>query len=248
VPPPTIEMVGVTRQYAGPTPLRVRNLAIASGDRWVLTGLDRGAAEMFVLLVTGAAVPDAGTVRIDGRDTREITTDTAWLSSLDRFGIVTDRAVLIDRLSIRENLALPLTLSIDPLADEVRAQVDVLAGEAGLAVSRLPEPASTLTADERLRAHLARALALNPAVLLLEQPTAGLDSDDRRAAFGETMRALADRRGLGWIALTDDLAFARASRGDVRRLVTATGDIRREPLWRRLAAGLAGRSGQRESF
>jgi len=238
-------MVGVSRQYAGPAPLRIRHLAIAPGDRAVLTGLDRAAAEMFVLLVTGAAVPDAGVVRIDGRDTREITTDTAWLASLDRFGIVTERALLIDRLSIRDNLALPLTLSIDPLSDDIRAQVEALAAEARLAPSRLVEPASTLTADERLRVHLARALALNPVLLLLEHPTAGLETAEHRTAFGETMRALAERRTLGWIALTDDRAFARASGGELRHLVAATGDIQRESLWRRLTGVLGAQSERR---
>ena len=47
-------------------------------------------------LVTGAAVPDEGAVVVAGRDTRDIATDTEWLASLDRFGIVTDRAVLLD--------------------------------------------------------------------------------------------------------------------------------------------------------
>ncbi len=240
--PPAIEMVGVSRRHAGPAPLRLRRVVIGAGDRRVIAGLDRGAAEMFVLLVTGAALPDEGAVRIDGRDTREISTDTAWLASLDRFGIVTERAILIDKLPVQANLALPLTLSIDPMTDTVRAHVERLADEVALARARLPAPAATLTAAERLRVHLARALALDPALLLLEHPTARLGETAARAAFGETLRAVADRRGIGWVALSDDVEFAERSGGERYRLVADTGEVDAESLWRRVTAGLRRRS------
>ncbi len=242
MPHPAIEMIGIARTYAGPAPLRVRELTISSGDRYVISGLDRGAAEMFVLLVIGAAVPDEGVVRVDGRDTREITTDTAWLSSLDRFGIVTERAVLLDQLPIEANLALPLTLSIDPLAEDVRARVAGLADDAQLMRSRLAAPASTLSAAERLRVHLARALAADPAVLLLEHPTAGLTAAADGAAFGRTLRDVAERRGLAWVALSDDPDFARASGGARLHLNLATGQLSHESFWRRLAAGVGRRA------
>ena len=54
-----------------------------------LSGLDAHAAEMFMHLITGASVPDEGAVVVAGHDTRTIATDTEWLASLDRFGIVT---------------------------------------------------------------------------------------------------------------------------------------------------------------
>ncbi len=235
-------MVGVTRRYAGPAPLRLRHVVIGAGERHVIAGLDRGAAEMFVLLVTGAALPDEGIVRIDGRDTREISTDTAWLASLDRFGIVTERAVLIDKLPIQANMALPLTLSIEPMSDTVRARVERLADEVELARGRLSAPATTLTVGERLRVHLARALALDPAVLLLEHPTVTLADAGARAAFGETLRAVAERRGIGWVAISDDREFAQRSGGERHRLVAETGDLAGEPFWRRLGAGLRRRS------
>jgi ABC-type lipoprotein export system ATPase subunit len=233
--PPLIEIVGVTRSYAGAAPLRLRHVAVGTGDRRVIAGLDRGAAEMFVLLVTGAALPEEGVVRVDGRDTREIVTDSAWLASLDRFGLVTERAVLIEQLPVASNLALPLTLSIDPLAGDVRARVERLADEVGLPRARLSAAASSLSADERLRVHLARALAPDPALLLLEHPTASLDSGPARAAFGGTLRDVADQRSLAWVALSNDGVFAARSGGTRQRLEASTGELRSEPLWRRLA-------------
>ena len=238
--PALVELIGVRKDYAGFRPLRIRQLSLRKGDRIVLTGLDAGGAEVFVHLITGAALTDDGDVRIAGADTRAIATDTEWLASLDRFGIVTDRAVLIDRLPIAANLALPLTLTIDPMSAETRRQVDGLAAEVGLQNARLDQPASTLTPDERVRAHLARALALNPSLLILERPTAGIDDREHARALGVTLRALSLARGLGWIALTDDDAFARASGGTRLRLEPETGELVGAGFWKGIFRRIGG--------
>ncbi len=106
-------------------------------DRLALSGFDAAPPRLFVHLVTGAALPDEGDVSVDGHNTRDIATDTEWLASLDRFGIVTERAVLIDALPIAANLALPLTLAIDPMPEDVRASVEALAARVGLRAERL---------------------------------------------------------------------------------------------------------------
>jgi len=222
---PLIRIDGLVKAYQALRPLRIGAFAIDRRDRIVLSGLDETAAEMFVYLVTGAALPDQGTVVVGGRDTREIATDTEWLSSLDRFGIVTRRAVLLESLSVAANLALPLTVAIDPLSLDMRARVGRDAADVGLGGDRLDGPAGQLSDDERLRAHLARALAIGPELLMLEHPTAPLDQADRSAAFGATLKALAASRGFGWIAISEDDAFAAASGGTRLRLDPATGQI-----------------------
>src|SRR5262245_6247968 len=126
---PLLEISGLVKQYQGLRPLRIANLQLGRGDHFAVAGLDAGAAEAFVLLVTGAAVPDEGNILVAGRNTRAIATDTEWLLSLDRFGIVTARAVLIDALPIAANMALPMTLSIEPVPDDVQRRVEQLARE-----------------------------------------------------------------------------------------------------------------------
>ena len=227
-----IEFVGVSKQNPGGHPLRVARLTVVRGDGLSIGGLDAGAAELFVNLVTGAALPDTGDVRIAGRSTRDIATDTEWLASLDRFGIVTERAVLLESLPLEANLALPFTLAIDPIGDEIRATVTALAGEVGLETGRLSAPITALSAEQRLRAHLARALGPRPEFLLLEHPTARLDAA-ASAAFGAMLKAVAAERQLGWVALNDDDRFARAS-GARRLRLEADGRVREEGLWRRL--------------
>ncbi len=229
---PLFALTGVIKPFGGPMPLRVAQFQFAPGDRVVLSGLDALAAEMFMHILTGAALPESGRVEVFGRATDQIETDTAWLASLDRFGLVSNRAVLLEQSTIAENLALPLTLSIDPMAPDVRAAVARMAADAGLDASRLDAPAGTMTPGERMRAHLARAIATDPDVLLLEHPTATLG--DGGAAFGDTLRTLSDTRGLAWFAISEDAAFARASGGRALRLNPSTGDVRPAGgFWRR---------------
>jgi ABC-type multidrug transport system ATPase subunit len=228
-----LEMDGVTRGYAGPQPLRIASFRVAPGDRYALSGLDEGAAETFVNLVTGAALPESGDVRVTGRSTREIVSDTDWLASLDRLGLVTARAVLIDKLAVAANMALPLTLTIDPMTAETRARVDALGAEAGLSRDRLDAPASSLSPAERVRVHLARALAHDPLLLLLEHPTAGLDAD-ASAGLGATLRAIAAARRIAVVAISDDTAFAAAAGATRLTLAAATGALERPPLWQRM--------------
>ncbi len=222
---PLVEISGLRKQYGGLRPLRINALSVAPGERVTLRGLDAQAAEMLVLLVTGASLPDEGTVRIAGCDTREIRTDTEWLTSLDVFGMVTARAVLLDSLTLESNLALPLTLSIDPVSSEVRATVAALAEEVELDASTLSAHVNTLSEGTRVRVHLARALATSPRMLLLEHPTATLTPPDA-AAFGRLVATIGERRNIAWLALTEDEAFAGAAGGRLGQLVAASGDIR----------------------
>lgn len=231
---PLIDIQGVLKRYTALRPLRIASLAVHPTDRLALSGFDAESAEMFVHLVTGAALADEGDVFVAGRNTREIRTDTEWLASLDRFGIVTERAVLLESLSVAANLALPITLAIDPIPDEVRRQVSDVAGLVGLAADRLDRPVASLTPEERVRVHLARAVAPRPFVVLLEHPTARLDGPESAARLGKTLDEFSRALGFGWIALTDDDAFAAAAGATRLRLVPSTGVLAPEGgRWRK---------------
>ena len=220
-----VEIQHVVKAYQSLRPLRIRELSISQADKLVLRGFDAGAAEMFVHLVTGAALPDEGHVRVAGRDTAEIATDTEWLKSLDRFGIVTHRAVLLDGLSVGANLALPLTVSIDPMPDDVRVRVERLAKDIGFEAGALARPVSELGEESRLRLHLARAVANGPEMLMLEHPTGRLTEPGAAARVGEILKSLSAGHGFGWIALTEDEGFASAAAGTVLELNPATGEL-----------------------
>lgn len=216
--PPLIHIVDVTRGYGGSRPLKIAELAVGPADRVVLSGFDAGAAETFVNLITGAALPESGQVRIDGRPTSEIATDTEWLASLDRFGLVSERAVLLEQLPVAANLALPMTLAIDPMTDDTRRLVERLAADIALTPRDLEAPASKLPPARRAALHLARAIATAPVMVILEHPTARLDQRDDSVRFGALLGSLAARRGFGYIAISEDSAFAKATGGRQLRL------------------------------
>lgn len=220
-----IQLRGVVKKYQALRPLRIAEFTVGRADRFVLSGFDAMAAEMFVYLVTGAALPDEGEVVVAGRNTREIETDTEWLASLDRFGIVTHRAILLESTSVASNLALPLTVAIDPMTPEMRARVESDAADVGLPREKLDGPAHGLTPAERLRLHLARAVAVGPELLMLEHPTGMLDKPEESAAFGETLKALSAKRGFGFVAISEDATFSKASGGRALKLNQRTGKI-----------------------
>jgi ABC-type lipoprotein export system ATPase subunit len=144
-------------------------------------------------------VPDEGSVKVAGRDTRDIATDTEWLTSLDRFGIVTHRAVLLDGMSVAANLALPITIAIDPLSEEIRSRVEKDAVEVGPGTCGARQARRRLTTEQRLRLHLSRAAANGPEFMLLEHPAAQLEDAASAARAGEgaarAQRVAADSAG-----------------------------------------------------
>ena len=231
---PLIQIVGVTKDYGGSTPLVIAEFSCDAGDRVSVSGLDAASAETFVHLVTGAALPDRGEVRTAGRDTRSISTDAEWLTSLDRFGLVTHRALLVDGLSVAANLALPLTLSVDPMTPETRAAVETLAAEVGLAPARLAASTGALSPVERVLLHLARAVVHGPDLIILEDPTAGLADSHASRDVGQALQRMATARHTGWLALTNDDSFMTATGGARLRLDMATGRVSRPSRWRTL--------------
>jgi len=222
---PVLRIEHVTKGYQGLRPLRVSSLAIGEGERVTIAGLDGPAAELLVNLITGASLPDQGGVWTLGRNTADINNPDDWLAWLDHFGIVGDRGVLLEAASLEQNLALPLTLEIDPVPAGVAAQVRALARECGLPDGLLAAPAGELPPEARIRAHLARAVALSPRLLLVEHPTAQVPDAARPGLAGDLAR-VCDARRLAALVITNDDPFARAAAPRNLKLDAATGELR----------------------
>src|SRR5678816_143520 len=148
---PAIRVRDVQKDYHTLRPLRVRVLDVHEGESIALLGFDRAGAEVFVNLLTAATVPDAGRIEIFGRPTVDIQDADTWLSSLDCFGIVSERQVLIDNMTVEENLTMPLTIALHDVEGAVRAKVTALAEEVGLSSDLLRQPVTALDAGSRLR-------------------------------------------------------------------------------------------------
>jgi len=219
-----VELSHLSKDYRGLRPLRIDQFALSAADQTAIVGFDRAAAETLINLITGAALPDAGEVRVFGRPTSDIADSADWLAVVDRFGIVTDRAVLLDGLTAVQNLAMPFSLEIEPLADDLRAKALVVAREVGLPEGRWDRAAGSLDGLDRARLRLGRALALDPSVLLLEHVTASIERPSVAALARDIRRAAAGRR-IATLAIGADADFAGAVADRVLTLDPASGRL-----------------------
>jgi ribose transport system ATP-binding protein len=223
--PPIIVFDAVEKQYGGLRPLRVRHLRIPRGQVTMLVGFDRPAAEMLVNLVTGATLPDKGEVHSLGRSTAAIASSDEWLTFVERFGIASDRIVLLEAMTVAQNLAISFDLNLEPVPPAVRQRVAVLAAEAGIEAPALDTRVADAPALLRAQIYLARALAFDPEVLLLEHPTAHL-SPEEGTRYAAIVKAAAGRRNLTTIGLLMDERFAKAAGGRLMFWQPATGDVK----------------------
>lgn len=226
---PILQLHGVRKHYGGLRPLRIDDLVVDAGESVSIANLDAQAAETFVNLVTGATLPDEGTVEIFGRPSNDISDSSDWLNLLDRFGLVTDRIILLDSLTVAQNLAVPFTLELDPLSESVLPRVEELARETGLQTV-LGRPVAEVPAGLRAGIRLARALALNPDLLLLEHATATL-SRAEITAFAKLIVQILDVRRCALVAMTADQPFARSLGGRQMVLHLGTGVLHRFSRW-----------------
>lgn len=221
---PVVEIAGVSKDYRGLRPLRIERLLVGPGERVAILGLDAPAAETLLNLLTGATLPDRGAVSVFGRPTSSIADSAEWLALVDRFGIVSERAVLLQALSVVQNLALPFTVNIEPPPDADRERAEALAAEVRLDPATYGARVGDLDAASRARIRLGRAIALAPDVLLLDHASAGLSRAETHA-FGGDVADLARRRGAALIAASADSEFAKAVADRVLTLNPATGAL-----------------------
>jgi ABC-type transporter Mla maintaining outer membrane lipid asymmetry ATPase subunit MlaF len=222
---PLVLLRDVEKDYRSLRPLRIQQLILHQGESVALVGLDRAAAEVLVNLITGATLPDAGEVEVFGASTRSIADPDAWLEAMDRFGILSERVVLLDAFTVHQNLVLPFSLQVDEVTDELRGRVARLAEETGITPDELVRSPATLGPGPRARVRLAKAIALNPRLLLAEHPNAALEPADA-SRFAADLFQIAARRRMTTLVMTADWAFAGAVANRVLVLQPATGELR----------------------
>jgi phospholipid/cholesterol/gamma-HCH transport system ATP-binding protein len=155
--------------------------------------------------IIGLQEPDAGEITVFGLPTQNLPDDAALRDVRRRWGVLFQGGALFSTLTVAENVQVPLRefyphLS-DALLDQIAAYKVVLAG---LPPDAGPKYPAELSGGMIKRAALARALALDPALLFLDEPTAGLDPISA-AAFDELIRELTDTLGLSTLLITHDL-------------------------------------------
>ena len=147
--------------------------------------------------------PDSGSIRVLGVDLQKLGDDEA-LALRQRWGVMFQHGGLFGSLTVAENVGLPLrehTALADVLIDEIAAWKLAMTGLKPEAGAQYP---SELSGGMMKRASLARALALDPELLFLDEPTAGLDPDSA-GGVDELVLKLRDLFGLTIVMITHDL-------------------------------------------
>jgi phospholipid/cholesterol/gamma-HCH transport system ATP-binding protein len=189
--------VGVDVIHAGVS------LEVHRGRIFALAGPSGSGKSLLLREALALHAPDSGSIRVLGRDVVGIGDEEA-LELRRRCGVVFERAALFSSLTVAENVAFPLrerTRLGGSILNEVAALKIALVG---LPQSAGPKYPSQLSGGMRRRAALARAIALDPELLFLDEPSAGLDPASGRD-FEDLVRHLNELLGLTVFVVTRDL-------------------------------------------
>ncbi|HWP66140.1 MAG TPA: ABC transporter ATP-binding protein [Candidatus Limnocylindria bacterium] len=188
------------------------SLTVAPGEFVAVTGPSGSGKSTLLHLMGGLDVPTAGTVLVDGTALAALSDDALTVFRRRKVGFVFQAFNLLPTHSVEENVALPLELDGRP-AREVRERVGRALERVGLLERRTHRP-DELSGGEMQRTAIARALAIDPVVLLADEPTGNLDS----VTGGQVLDALgeANARGCTVVLVTHEAAAAARAHRTVR--------------------------------
>ncbi|MHA7630945.1 ABC transporter ATP-binding protein [Corallococcus sp. M7] len=169
-----IDIVDLHKTFAGNKVLTGINLTVPAGSTCVILGGSGSGKTVLMKHMIGLLKPDSGKVIIDGQDIVPMSVE--GLQQVRRsFGMVFQAAALFDSMTVFENVAFPLRQHTKLSEDEIRVQVRKRLDLMGLkreVEGRFP---ADLSGGMRKRVDLARAVVLDPKVVLYDEPTTGLD-------------------------------------------------------------------------
>jgi len=170
---PMIELKGIHKSFGAHHVLRGLDLKIPRGRTTVVIGRSGTGKSVLLKHIIGLLEPDQGQVLVDGVDLR--TLDGSQLLSLrKRFGMCFQNAALFDSMTVAQNVAFPLEEHTPMTRTEIADRVDAKLKLVGLEGMNAKMP-SELSGGMRKRVGLARAIALEPEIVLYDEPTTGLD-------------------------------------------------------------------------
>jgi len=171
---PLVELEDVALQFGRTPVLRDISLAIRRGETVTVIGESGCGKTVLLKLIIGLLEPTAGRVHFDGMDLAELSEKELTRTRI-RFGFLFQGAALFDSLSVERNVAFGLREHGTMPEDEMHEFVCRLVREVGLAESVLDKKPAELSGGMKKRVGLARALAMQPEIILYDEPTTGLD-------------------------------------------------------------------------
>ena len=214
---PLLEMRGITKSYVNgdvvTDVLRGIDLAVEKGEFVALMGPSGSGKSTLMHIMSLLDQPNAGSYLLDGRDMVALSETARAKVRLEKIGFVFQAFHLLPRLSVLENVELPLVYARKSSVERTRRAKEVLAG-VGLTdrESFLP---SQLSGGQKQRVAIARALVNDPEVLFADEPTGNLDTASSVQVL-EILRDLAKKHGRTIVMVTHEEEAAAYSDRRVR--------------------------------
>lgn len=204
---PKISLIDVCKSFGGQRALDDISLDVADGESLVLIGGSGSGKSLLLKTVLGLEAPDSGRIEIDGQDSVGLTGNErmAWMR---RFGVLFQRQGLFDSLTVWENVAFRLLQDRATDKSMARARAIEKLASVGLTADTADLHPSELSGGMQKRAGLARAIATDPQIIFLDEPTAGLDPIMSNI-ISELIVARKSDLGATIISVVSDMAVVR---------------------------------------
>jgi phospholipid/cholesterol/gamma-HCH transport system ATP-binding protein len=202
---PMISVIGLTKSFGDKEVLRGIDLEIGRGESLMLVGGSGAGKSVFIKHLIGLLQPDDGHVVVEGVDLT-LASPEAVLELRKRFGMTFQEGALFDSMTVADNIAFPIRRHTRKTEAAIAARVREC-----LELVRLPgiedKMPSELSGGMRRRVGFARAIALEPEILLFDEPTTGLDPINT-AAIGNVINKLRTELGVTAVTITHDIGLA----------------------------------------
>ena len=200
-----IEIRGLKKKLGRKQVLDGIDLDVRKGETLVVLGPSGTGKSVLLKHIIGLMTPDAGSIKVDGEEI--VGMDHQRLDLVRRkFGMLFQGAALFDSMTVGENVGLSLAEHTKLSGEEIRKRVAERLEWVGLKDAEALHPAS-LSGGMKKRVGLARAMAMDPAIILYDEPTTGLDPITGDV-INTLIRAMQQRLGVTSVVVTHDLMSA----------------------------------------